>query len=172
MSCTTIYAIFPDKKGFVDFRDFSNSWGGAAFVWDNLKRRYESDLPEGDPSDLFGWSRVWEYDEAGGKMEPWERNVLRSTYDRAVLRRYDFRLMAHDMEVFKRAYYEAGKACSLGEQAECLRELFDKGALYVAWNQTSVVGFLLGGDYNEDTDDEIPYDIDKGEEHHFVEMAT
>lgn len=169
MTCTSIYAVFPDKKGFNKVEDFSNSWRGAALVWGELKKRYEDDLPEGGRysiGDTFGWGRVWEYEEDGGTMEWWERNVLRSTYDRAVLRREYFGLMAESMEVFHRNY----PGSSLLEQACALRRLYDQGATAVAWNQTNVISFLLNI-YDEDADEFIPYDLETMGDHHFIDMA-
>lgn len=164
MSYTSIWAIYKSPNDwYQEVKHFKNAYGGCIFIWDALVDRYKDVLPKtskyDNPLDYKGYGRLWEYEETGGKMEPWERNVLRSTYDHAVLAERRFAVMADCMDRFKEEYGEYGEyVCSLGEQAECLRSLVGK-ALYVSWNQTSVNDFW-GYGYDEELDIEIPSQIE------------
>lgn len=195
MSHTTIYAVRKPEDGFESEAEFRNSHGSATFVWNALLRRYKDGILKGKPllgdngnwgrgvSVFDAWSEVWKYDQAGGYLEPWERNVLRSTYDNAVLMRDSFLMMADAMDHFEAAHHSgelAEHACTLHKQAECLRKLHVAGdVVAVAWCQTSVGEFWGEGhrDMEADEDEDgdlpwVPYRIDQDSQHFVIEVQT
>src|SRR6185437_1462852 len=90
MSTTTIFVFQePDWTAKVH-AELGNSWGWAAFVWEALLKRYRYAIRGIEPNDRYfhgthNWPKLWEQ-EADIPFEPWERNVLRATYDRAIIR--------------------------------------------------------------------------------------
>ena len=134
MSETEIYAVVDD--GYVYYQcGLRNSWRGAMNIWNELSRKW------------FGWDnfpimnvgdrtaqKVWDLHE-DDRLSLNDRIVLKSTFDRAMVRVENIERLAVAMEDFA-TRYEPG---SLIEHAKALRNLaWLDGCLAVCWNQTSV----------------------------------
>ena len=149
MSHTEIYAVFPDSDGrFVFVEEFANSHGGAAFIWDALVLEYLGLRLSGVDCHTR-WGRLWTLLREG-KMSEFHENILRTTMDRAVIEQHIMGEIANEFKDFadeQQVGEMLNHACSLREQAKVLRNLEKKGALYAAWNQ-STIGEFWGKDYN------------------------
>jgi hypothetical protein len=179
MSCTELAAANEDGK-LVTAAQFRNAWGGAAFVWTALARKYkigvnrnglwgnpavyESDMPTFDT-----WGEVWKYAEDGKPLLAYEKNVLYSTFDNAVVARDGMLPLAQSLRLFKQEHHKAGVVCSLGDQADSIEQLYAKGVQWIAWNQTSVSEEWYTS-YDEETDTSSPYCVLTGTTHTLYEM--
>lgn len=179
MSTTEIYAI--ESNGDVVHRtDLRNSWGGAMAVWTSLSGRH---LNGSDPLGgmMDGFKSLFALLKTD-KLERWEKLVLLTTCDNAVLRAENFMEVADAFERFHEEYRIAneGKVFHARAQAELLRELHREGDEHgwrgVCWNQTSVNGdspwYGVREEWDEESDEEEPdprpYNIDRDEQHWFV----
>lgn len=165
MSYTNLYTTNEDGN-FGVAAEFRNSWGSAAFIWSALARTYG--VSHVNP--FKAWERVWTPDFEA-RIEPFERLVLHSTYDRAVLRKEDFERMAEAMETFAEKHDTGETVCSLRKQAEALRTAKEGGAEYAAWNQTSVSESLWWLPAQCEHEEERPYNIHCDSGHRFIDTV-
>lgn len=190
MSYTEMYVVTPESDGkFVCSAHFQNSYGSAPFVWERLLYRYRELIVPG--KQFYGepgceayardlllsidcWPMVWDFEkEHGEKMQPWERNVLYSTYDGALLPREGFLVMADSLQRFYDQYYVnevRNRVCSIDAQASVLRRVHEEGALYAAWYQTSTSEWFGEIRYDEETEEEIPYNVNTRTDHWLIEV--
>ena len=118
------------------------------------------------------------------KLERWEKLVLLTTCDNAVLKAENFVEVAEAFEKFHEEYKVAneGKVFHMLAQAQILRELHGEGDEHgwrgICWNQTSVNGDALWYGVREEGDEESeeeeeedeprPYNLDRDDKHWFV----
>lgn len=177
MSRTTIAVAHAD--GYLhNAKDFSNSWGSAAFVWTALASKYRIGA---DENGLFGthykssmpsfdaWDAVWKYHNEGKPLTPWEANTLVTTYDKMVLFRKDIPVVAESFRRFADAHSVPTQVCTLVQQAAFLDEAYAAGAVAVAWNQTSVSEEWYST-YNGDEDDSQAYNVLTGTTHNTADI--
>jgi len=182
MSYTTIYIFGPDGT-VTDTVDFQNAYGSAIAIWGAIGRKYltrEQRDPHGlekaigkhydNPMDYA--DQVW---KLGERLENFERLVLDSTFDNAVVRFEDLQAVAEAFEEFARIHgpwFETNKRVfSVGKQGEALRALLDRDDVRaVAWRQTSVSSVAWDGRWDEEADEEIPYNLDAMDTHWFIPM--
>lgn len=142
MSYTELAAAFENGELHGE-HEFRNSHGSAAFIWDVLVRKYEIGA-----DDLGRWEhgfppmdapeRLWKYHQDGGRLTSWEKNALETTYDNTVVKRDDMLTVAASFRRMENAFCNGKRVCSLAAQAKVIVELHEKGALFLAWHQTSV----------------------------------
>ncbi len=183
MSYTEIYKF--KKNGEAEFLDETKiAFRGAMMVWMKLEEKY---LPSLSPplwasteeeksryhsrtsKMMFGnegphpMQPIWDLgrDE---KVDKHERIVMLTTFDNVLARKED---LPQIIEAFNSLDFES----TLPEQAEILKTVLDDDdCIAIGWNQTSVCGdtWINYGGYDEENDEEIPYNINTGERHWFI----
>ncbi len=106
---------------------------------------------------------IWELAD-NPKIPRHERIVLFTTFDNALVRREHFQEVIDAFRAF-------GGTTSLPEQAEILEKmLLQESIIAAGWNQTSVNAdtWANAGGYNEETEEEIPYNCLTGTRHYWI----
>jgi hypothetical protein len=156
MSRTTIWIA--DQAGTMRRGpEFHNAWRSAAAVWEHLGGRWGHKRGEGSIlMDKAALSALW--NDAANPARPWhERVVLACTFDRALVRREEFEVVAGCMDAVAARMTVPQ---SLTEQAATLRELAgDETVTAIGWQQTSVAEELWWVSSDEDEEDGHPYVI-------------
>lgn len=135
MSHTTILSV-SESGPMVPIYDFENAWLSAMHIWMRIDKKYNMYPGENGFSMalIMGrLSKIWNICD-DKKFPIFERLVVASTLDRAILRQARFREMAEAMSQFA-TIHGAG---TLGEQAAAIMSLNQNNAYGVAWRQTSV----------------------------------
>lgn len=144
-------------------------------IWTSLAQRH---LPGADPyrGMMSGFQEVFDLLKTD-RLARWEKIVLLTTCDGALVRAENFIETAEAMEKFHEEYkaMNEGKVFHPLKQAEALRELHSQiekeGWQAVGWNQTSVnADCPWYGRYEEDEEGEerVPYNINKDTQHWWV----
>ncbi len=161
MSYTEIYGV--KNTGEVIFVDeIKNSWRGAMHVWTNLSEKY------GIQGGMFdGFQQLWKLADTE-TLDDFENTVLKSTFDNVVVKKEFIPILLDAFREYENQYPNS----SLSEQAEIIEKeiLEDDEMIAVCWNQTSVNRNPWREGYDEDKDEEIPYNILKGNRHWFLTM--
>jgi hypothetical protein len=163
MSHTTLY----------EFRDglpkaaaeYKNAWGSAAFVWTAMYDRYLKDPLDEYDSWLVSASKpdcpLWDLPRSDkASLQLFERAVLASTFDRAIVIRRNFELFATHLRKFVAEYRKADGACHLLDWAD-----------FVSISVADAIGFhqTSGGDdpWFEigEAGELVPYNIRNGRNH-------
>lgn len=157
---------FEDGKAHAAL-DFSNSWGGAAYIWNALFERYLKD-PERPYDNWLSRGMqdrsLWDLADRED-LEIFERSVHVSTFDLAIVRRENFRRYADDLLLFLERYPVPGKSvCHLPQWAKRIREFDEKPEIEaVGFHHTSVTQSPW---FQFDENDEIlPYDLNERDDH-------
>ncbi|MDE2102664.1 MAG: hypothetical protein KGL39_35800 [Patescibacteria group bacterium] len=167
MSSTVLFGA-PEGGTFRKIASFGNSWGGAAFVWYALSERYLGDKTawmNGRVEEL--WALAEDV-----RLQPFERDTLLSTFDRALVRSDGFSCLAASFRTFVAAYPPGEYVCHLMAQADFLDSLaHGDGDLCfvphaVGWQQTTVGENLWNVRIGED--DTRPYDLARDTGHFFL----
>ncbi|MEK4879452.1 MULTISPECIES: hypothetical protein [Paenibacillus] len=156
MSYTEIYGATKDGE-VVFVNETRNAWRGAMHVWDKLSEKY------GVSGGLFsGFNQLWKMADTG-KLLDFENVVMKSTFDDVIVKKENIPSL---LEAFKE-YDKHFPDSSLLEQAEIIEKeiLSDDEMLAVCWNQTSVNSNPWTEGYDEETEEDIPYNILTGERH-------
>ncbi len=185
MSCTTIFIFGPDGET-TQGADFQNAWGGAIAVWGALGRKYLTP-DERDPNNVR--KIVAEHDNPltyvgkvceladGDRLLPCEKVVLQTTFDNAVVKGEDLPALAEAFAEFTRIHgpwFETNeRVFSIGRQGKLLETLVERDDVRaVAWRQTSVIDTPWHGQYDEETGEETPYNLDTMDTHWFIKMPA
>ena len=159
MSYTEIYGALTDGEvAFIG--EAKNAWLGAMHVWSELSKKY------GIEGGLFGgFTDLWKLADTG-KLEDFENIVLKSTFDNVVVKKEDIPNLLKAFDQYDKTYPKS----NLKEQAEIIKEyaLENDVMTAVCWNQTSVNGNPWTDGYDEEADEEIPYNILKGDRHWYM----
>lgn len=161
MSETVIYGV--KSNGEVIFVDeVENSYRGAIHVWQRLCEKYEI-----EGSMFGGFQKLWKLTDKEVLTKA-ENIVLKSTFDNVIVKKEDIPLL---LEAFKE-YDKNFPNSSLLEQAVIIEEniLNNVEMIGVCWNQTSINSNPWLFDYNDEKDEEIPYNVFKGETHKFLNL--
>lgn len=163
MSRTTMMLI--DENGNTrDVAEFSNSWGSAAFVWDALRKAFLS----GDEY-LFNdevIKKVWALWK-DPRLLRFEKAVLLSTFDHAIIERDKFTDAAEAFTAFERRYRQPNAACHMGAISQVLMDSRELDCVGACFQQTSVAENPWLGEYDEETEEYKPFDMNAGK-HFFV----
>jgi len=129
--------------------DVNNSWAGAMHVWNTLSKKYDME------GSLFGgFTQLWK-SQGKGILLPHEEHVLITTFDNIIIQRKDI----EEFLVSFRRYAEENPVSNLVEQAEIIEKELESGYIGFCWNQTTVSDCLWYGTYDEETEEEIPFNI-------------
>jgi hypothetical protein len=185
MSYTEIYGFDQEGAAYLA-AEIKNSHRGAMAIWRFLEEKYlpgiyrPSHVPENIPDERIeaycgykptrcndimndkAMKEIWNL-YCGDKTTRNDNIVLGTTFDRVIIRKSEL------PEVIK-AFNEFEGETSLKEQAEVLSKMYeDEKCVAVGWNQTSINGSTwVNYGYNEDTDESIPYNLNKGDIHWFL----
>lgn len=171
MSTTDVFPIDPDGSIETVWR-VPNAWGGAMAVWTGLAQKY---VPEYEVYEAMmdGYKKVIALAK-DPRIERWERIVLLTTCDGALVKAENFGKVAEAFETFYAEHkkYHEGKVFHIDKQAELLRRLEkereEKGWRGVGWNQTSVNGDCLWYGTYDDEDEHTSYNIDRDDKHWYI----
>ena len=111
MSYCSIVPIYKNDRHMPEV-EFTNSWGGAARIWSSLFDKYlkNPEIPYdswmGRSEDLWALAKRKDLDMC-------ERVVHVSTFDRAYIRRDNFKRFAEDLRAFVAKNPAYGKVCHL-----------------------------------------------------------
>lgn len=180
MSYSTLH-IVDDDGDICDDSQYANSWGFAAMIWSALVKKYAAQIPGIDPADRYltsnfdNWPRLWKATDAL-PLEPWERDVLVATYDRAMVRGADLVRMAESMEAFQATHAEQNRVCTLNAIAARLRDLAagEKTKITapdVCFTATSVAEDLWYVPADDPDEEGRPYNVKKDTGHWFVDLT-
>lgn len=179
MSYTEIYAFKKDGNA-IFLGETKNSWRGAMSIWRIMEERYLTPLSKPywmlqEDYDKNGYSRcgavsfgkepnpikeIWDL-FVEEKVSRVDKIVLGTTFDKIIV-------MRENVEETIKAFQAFEGETSLTEQSEIIKKIFeDDECIAIAWNQTSVCGdtWLNYGGYDEETEEEIPYNILTMEDH-------
>jgi len=168
MSYCVLLKVMDD--GSVEWhKEFRNAWGYAAFIWTKLFDEYAEKAHEYDS---------WMSDESSKKLwalanddrlKEYERHVLASTFDSAMLDRKDFSGFVDALHAFHRKHAPGDSTCHLLDMAEEIG-MMDEQA--VCWYHTSVCEDPWFDYSKEEDDDGCPYNINDGKRHWFLDFTT
>lgn len=166
MSYTTMYAAGisgEDREpgDMLVYEEFANSWGSAAHVWWALAQKYLGS------DDFRDWDKLIEYEKHGGEMEDWERDVLLTTYDAAVIPRELMPRLADSFDRFHSAHHRQGYVDHTQSIAVALRSAHSDGARAVGFWQTSVGESVFEG-VDDGEDEWRAYILDVDSDHWFI----
>lgn len=169
MSYTEIFKF--KKDGNADYLgEVKNAWRGAMAIWMHLEKKYLPPYyPEwaqyiNDPDREYSrtssigneeMQKIWDLvrDE---RLTEAEKIAMVSTFDNVIVERENIPFLV-------KCFREFEGETSLKEQADVIELAYNKDddLVAVAWNQTSVNGdtWMNKGGYDEDPDEEIPYNI-------------
>jgi hypothetical protein len=142
MSRTTLHPV-PEKGEIEDFEEYQNSHGSAPYIWNALCRKYlklEAYYKLHEYCEKNEMYKLWDLakDE---NVEPHHRLVLATTFDHVMVKRKNLPKIVKAFESFVADFPPGEYACSLPQQAEDLRKLYEDPSCYaVCWTQTSVSG--------------------------------
>jgi hypothetical protein len=153
----------------LDHREYENSWGYAARIWTALFDMYCKN-PAIQYDNWMDGERIKElwklvYDD---RLTEFERHVLASTFDNAVVKKEDFSQLAEKLLKFAAKHYQLGQVGHLELVASELRTAPD-GVIAAFWHQTSVAEDPWYGEFG--TNEEKPYNMLKGDKHWFSDFS-
>ena len=155
--------VFEDGIGSLE-KQYSNSWGGAAYIWNCLYDRYLKRPDRPYDSWLMAFkendNRLWNMIEEE-KYPIFIRAVLASTFDYAIIRNKNFKTYAKHLEEFVKDFPPNGVYCHLADWANFIKDCEYEA---IGFHTTSVADNLWLH-YDEETDDSIFYNIDSGDKH-------
>jgi len=103
-------------------REWRNSWGGAAFIWDALFAKYLKNPNNPFDSWLMRPDSLWRLDE-DARLNASERACLLLTFDNAVIHDANFKRAASDLREFAQRYHKNhAQVCHLYEWADFIEE--------------------------------------------------
>ncbi len=137
-----MYVFQAPRWDAVVYHEWGDSSGWAEFIWQSLLERYCDNISGITPRrgrlfDSRDWYKLWEQ-EKDIPFEPWERNVLRATYDRAIIRGLTpLARIAGELRRFQKEYWRSRyglcHVASVGQTIE--RLLFEMGD---NWRPTAI----------------------------------
>jgi len=157
MSTTTVFLAYPDRVE--EIASLRNAWGSGAFAWSALAKKYLGDNfiwlcnPEGA-------EKVWALVN-DPRLLTFERIVLASTFDYAIIEAAKFEDAAAYWSDFEGTYREVNKVCHAGDISRLL--------LHHHREQTPCVGMCfwltsvaenLWCDWDEKKDEPVPFDLE------------
>ena len=142
-------------------QEFKNAHGGAAFIWNALCKRYlghDNWMMAGvmnDGRDLWDLAKR-------SDVQPFERAIHAATFDRAIVRREDFAQFAADLRKFVETYPPGNRVCHLSAWADAVESSEHEAIGFYMMSVSDNLWF----EYDADSDESIPYDLN-GDNRHF-----
>lgn len=159
---------FKDGKP-AEYIEFRNAWGGAARVWESLY-----DLYLKDPAKEYDcWlndkeGRLWKLID-DGRLPFHAKAVFASTFDRALVTRESFKRYTEDLRLFDSSF-PAGedRVNHLPSWASSVEEVMKDSEVQAIGFLGTSVGEDLFQDWDEETEEDVPYDLNKEDRHFLV----
>jgi len=147
----------PDKS-----QEFSNAWGGAAYIWDNMYAQYLKDPSKEHDIWMFNTNKLWAL--ASQQDIPSNlRTVLMSTFDYAIVNQENFPEYIQHLQEFIEFFGTGNQVCHLKGWSEFVqRHMLDAQA--IGFYATSV-GENLWYTWDEEREESVPYDLSVGDKH-------
>lgn len=170
MSTMTMMIVQPDGN-VVPHAEFGNAWGFQPRIWWMLCDTYKI-----GPGDAFmkQWPELWRADKDNTiALAMFERFVLHSTYDKAIVPAKDFAAYAYALESFYARYRDPAKVDHLGAVALAVRTLPADARGLCYWG-TSVTDNPWAMQLAEEEEGEFscrPYNVDTDTGHWWVDMS-
>jgi hypothetical protein len=173
MSYTSLKSF--DATGLRTVKRYQNSHGFAPKIWNSLCERY---FPH-ERWAMGAWELLWK--DKSLVFQPWERIVLRSTYDRAAVKAEDVPQYIEALGLFDKFYTKpdhVNHLLSIAADAQQLlgtegfRALCFTGSLSDdLWEvREPCTNESCEGDHSECDPEIRPYDLDRDQGHWFVSM--
>lgn len=161
--------LFKDGKAHSDI-EYSNSWGGAAYIWDSIYNEYLKDnSPLGEyDSWLIGMRRYGQafWDLAKNETLPdFMRAAHASQFDMAMVKKENYNKFAQHLRQFAARFpVNANTVCHLPTWANDIEKLECDA---IGFYPTSV-GEWLWSEWDDDADEEVMYNYLEGNKHFFL----
>lgn len=144
--------------------DYRNAWGGSAKIWSDLfdaylkdpRKEYDNWLTRCDGTDTSLWDLAKRKD-----LPAFERAVHASTFDLAIIRHEHFQQFAAHLREFVSKYPAGEKVSHLSAWADAIES---SDAEAIGFHGTSV-SENLWFDYDSETEESIPYNLNTGDKH-------
>ena len=158
-----------DNSGEVlNHTEFRNSWGYGAFIWTKLFDKYLKDPCEKYDSWMSekNSEKLWKlvHDD---RLEGFERRVLASTFDNAMVKKANFAEFVHDLQAFAEKYPDSKAVCHIQDMAQIIDNLED---IAICWHLTSVCSNPWYV-YDGEKDESEVYNINTREDHWFLDFS-
>lgn len=183
MSYTTLFQI-DRKTGLpLQHKEYRNSWGWCAFVWDVLVKKYgiierlradkEYNSERWKPEEMKAWEYLWKLHEEGEvRFRNWEHNVLVCTYDRMMVKEDDLLTLDQSLRMFDEAHGTANRVNHTKAMAADIHELFVKHqTLGICWWGNSVSDDPWS-EWDEEAGKSIDYNFLDGDDHHVADIKN
>lgn len=164
MSYTTVKLINTEWK-VIDVTRLSNSWGCAAYVWGALAKRYLNDDYKW-LSDPVASRATWDLYK-DDRLQDFEKIVLASTFDYAIIEYSRFEAAAEAFTAFPRKHDPGKGVCHMVTIANLLRTYANAPSIGMCFQQTSVSRDCWVGEYDEHLEESTPFNFAE-EKHYFV----
>lgn len=154
MSRTTVYAIYPGEK-IEEIAEYNNSWGSAPVIWSAIYDKYLK-----PPGELYqSWmgkegEKLWAIADDEGYSQ-WLRNVLRMTFDRAIIKSENFQQAADDLETFFSNFPQPENHVNHWPKIVTLLRTGAEGAPAIGFHMTSVSENPFAPQWDEEKDERI-----------------
>jgi len=156
MSYTEIYKV--NKDGDCEIAgEARNAFKGAMFIWNEFSKEYL-----GKDFEMFFSQKTWGL-QSDPRLSRNERIIMKTTFDNSMVRKANIPIL---IEAFAE-FIVTHPSDNIKTQIEIFKKLLDEDILAICWNQTSVNNNPWT-EYKEDTDEQIPYNINGGSKHWFV----
>ena len=107
--------------------EYGNSWGGAAFIWDALCKKYDVKDQYGYSS-FEAWKILWnKVRDEEILLTPEEHNVLHFTYDNALVKGEDMQLFADSLRKFSDEHGKEGRVNHCRSMARDIEQHIKEG---------------------------------------------
>lgn len=155
MSTTTVFLAHPDRVD--EIASLRNSWGSGAFVWSALGEKYLGDSHIWSCNPL-GAEKLWRLVD-DPRLRDFERIVLASTFDYAIIEQANFEEAASYWADFEGAYRKENQVCHAGDISRLLLKHKETPCVGLCFWLTSVAENLWE-DWDEDADEPLPFSLD------------
>lgn len=152
--------VFQDNKP-ARYREFHNAWGGHAYIWDRLYNRFLKNPDVEYDSWLGNSSALWDLAKRDD-IPLFMRAVHAATFDRAIVDCENLPQFIQHLREFLEFFGSGDKVCHLKAWADFIQEHLDVQA--IGFYGTSVSNDLWQK-WDEDKEEEIPYDLSSGDKH-------
>lgn len=148
---------------YTEVVEYRNAWGFAPFIWAEVCGKYL-----GDEQAWFSRAEeLWSLWEDARLPEHW-RWTLFLTFDRVIVERDRLKECAGHLRQFVQDVGTRDRVCHLLKFADVM-EGYEGDAIGLCFYGNSVSENLWSEwKYDEETDECIPYDIDKGDQHYLI----
>lgn len=158
MSSLDIWAFYRDGDA-LSYESVKNSWGGGWAIWEALTKKYsckDGGYGEGKFRDL--WDQC-----TAGKLNNEDTVTCLFTFDRVWVRKENTVDLARNLRAFSSEHLTP-HGTLIGAERILRRASKDDNIIGVAFNMSSV-SECLWFRWSDKADEEVPYNVLKGEDH-------